>query len=220
MSNISYSWPIQLVGNGESLKTVVDKYCKTNTSQKYLLNRIADSPFVYNGTTIISGSLTLDYSRGYWDKHPLYTLISDNIVYTGSLDISKWQVDNIICYAQKSDSGIVNYKDQITSDLINSYVETNFNQASVVTMTNGSKFAIINLTFNLKNSYTANAQIELMTFPKELRPQKNVVFFGYTNRKSSFVYYSVAKNKLMFIPSVNVTPNETELNIGGSYQIS
>lgn len=123
-------------------------------------------------------------------------------------------------YAIKSDSGIVNYKDQITSDLINSYVETNFNQASVVTMTNGSKFAIINLTFNLKNSYTANAQIELMTFPKELRPQKNVVFFGYTNRKSSFVYYSVAKNKLMFIPSVNVTPNETELNIGGSYQIS
>lgn len=103
MSNISYSWPIQFVGNGASLKTVVDKYCKTNTSQKYLLNRIADSPFVYDGTTIISGSLTLDYSRGYWDKHPLYTLISDNIVYTGSLDISKWQVDNIVRYAQKSD---------------------------------------------------------------------------------------------------------------------
>lgn len=103
LSKISYSWPIRFVGNGESLRTVVNEYCKTNTSQKYLLNRIADSPFVYDGTTIISGSLTLDYSRGYWDNHPLYTLISDNIVYTGSLDISKWQVDNIVRYAQKSD---------------------------------------------------------------------------------------------------------------------
>lgn len=103
LSKISYSWPIRFVGNSESLRTVVNEYCKTNTSQKYLLNRIADSPFVYDGTTIISGSLTLDYSRGYWDNHPLYTLISDNIVYTGSLDISKWQVDNIFRYVQKSD---------------------------------------------------------------------------------------------------------------------
>ena len=60
LSNISYSWPVQFVGNGESLKTVVNKYCKSNTSQKYILNRIADSPFVYDGTTIITGSLTLD----------------------------------------------------------------------------------------------------------------------------------------------------------------
>lgn len=103
MSNISYSWPVQFVGNGESLKTVVNKYCKSNTSQKYILNRIADSPFVYDGTTIITGSLTLDYSFGYWNNHPLYTLISDNHVYTGTINMSEWKVDTIVCHATKSD---------------------------------------------------------------------------------------------------------------------
>lgn len=103
MSNISYSWPVQFVGNGESLKTVVNKYCKSNTSQKYILNRIADSPFVYDGTTIITGSLTLDYSSGYWNNHPLYTLISDNNVYTGTINMSEWKVDTIVCHATKSD---------------------------------------------------------------------------------------------------------------------
>lgn len=103
LSNISYSWPVQFVGNGESLKTVVNKYCKSNTSQKYILNRIADSPFVYDGTTIITGSLTLDYSFGYWNNHPLYTLISDNHVYTGTINMSEWKVDTIVCHATKSD---------------------------------------------------------------------------------------------------------------------
>ena len=103
LSNISYSWPVQFVGNGESLKTVVNKYCKSNTSQKYILNRIADSPFVYDGTTIITGSLTLDYSFGYWNNHPLYTLISDNHVYTGTINMSEWKVDTIVCHATKPD---------------------------------------------------------------------------------------------------------------------
>lgn len=103
LSNISYSWPVQFVGNGESLKTVVNKYCKSNTSQKYILNRIADSPFVYDGTTIITGSLTLDYSSGYWNNHPLYTLISENHVYTGTINMSEWKVDTIVCHATKSD---------------------------------------------------------------------------------------------------------------------
>ena len=103
LNNISYSWPVQFVGNGESLKTVVNKYCKSNTSQKYILNRIADSPFVYDGTTIITGPLTLDYSSGYWNNHPLYTLINDNHVYTGTINMSEWKVDTIVCQATKSD---------------------------------------------------------------------------------------------------------------------
>ena len=109
MSNISYSWPVRFVGNGESLKTVVNKYCKTNTSQKYILNRIADSPFIYNGETIVSGILTLDYSVGYWNNHPTYTFIDgSNTIYIGTLNISDWKTDVIIPTAKKSD--LLNFK--------------------------------------------------------------------------------------------------------------
>lgn len=118
LSNISYSWPVKFVGNGESLKTVVNKYCKSNTSQKYILNRIADSPFVYDGTTIISGSLTLDYSSGYWNNHPLYTLISESHVYTGTINMSEWKVDTIVCHATKSDlNTVLMYRGVIAGDL-------------------------------------------------------------------------------------------------------
>ena len=104
LSNISYSWPIHFVGNGESLKTVVNKYCKSGTSQKYILNGIADSPFVYDGTTIVSGVLTLDYSSGYWNGHPMYTFIDgSNTIYIGTLNISNWKTDVIEPGAKKSD---------------------------------------------------------------------------------------------------------------------
>lgn len=170
MSNISYSWPVQLVGNGESLKTVVDKYCKTNTSQKYLLNRIADSPFVYDGTTIISGSLTLDYSRGYWDKHPLYTLISDNIVYTGSLDISKWQVDNIVRYAQKSD---LTERTAITLTPVNSY---SFNSS----FTYGYKRnGLIEIQFQLKSAFD-RSKGQILALPSGCEAEKQVWFPVYS----------------------------------------
>ena len=104
MNDISYSWPVKFVGNGESLKTVVNKYCKSNTSQKYILNRIADSPFIYNGETIVSGILTLDYSSSYWNDHPTYTFIDgSNNIYIGTLNISNWKTDAILAGATKSD---------------------------------------------------------------------------------------------------------------------
>lgn len=104
LSDISYSWPVRFVGSGESLKTVVNKYCKSNTSQKYILNRIADSPFIYNGETIVSGILTLNYSSSYWNDHPTYTFIDgSNNIYIGTLNISNWKTDVILAGATKSD---------------------------------------------------------------------------------------------------------------------
>ena len=119
LSNISYSWPVRFVGSGESLKTVVNKYCKSNTSQKYILNRIADSPFIYNGETIVSGILTLDYSSSYWNDHPTYTFIDGrNNMYIGTLNISNWKTDVILAGATKSDlTNAIVFRGVFTGDL-------------------------------------------------------------------------------------------------------
>lgn len=117
-----------------------------------------------------------------------------------------------------SDSGIVNYKDKITSDIIENY-NNNYQQASIVTMPSGSKFAIFDLAFNVKSNYKANMQIEIMNLPVELVPKRNVVLSAFNNKRATFAYISVSSNKMVFDTSVDIT-SAMELNIIGTYQIS
>ena len=172
LSNISYSWPVQFVGNGESLKTVVNKYCKTNTSQKYILNRIADSPFIYNGETIVSGILTLDYSVSYWNNHPMYTFIDgSNTIYIGTLNISNWTVDAIVPSAKKSD---LTDRTAITLTPQNSYeFSSNYTYGY-------KRLGVVELHFQITSAFDKNTT-KILTIPDNCKPEKQVWFPVYSS---------------------------------------
>lgn len=111
----------------------------------------------------------------------------------------------------------MNYKDKITSDLISRYND-NYQQANIVTMPSGSKFAILNLAFNIKSSYQANTDIEIMYLPVEIITKKNVVLLGINDKKFAISYIRAETRAVVFIPSIDITP-DMEIDIIGTYQI-
>ena len=116
-----------------------------------------------------------------------------------------------------SKSGIVNYKDQINSSCIGNYIN-NSQQACVNTFPNGDKFAIINLAFKFSNSYTAGTEFEIMNFPTELIPSKNVVLQFYAGKSIGFAYLRAASKSIIATMPIDVSAS-TEINLLGYYQI-
>lgn len=116
-----------------------------------------------------------------------------------------------------SKSGIVNYKDQIISSCIGNYIN-NSQQACVNTFPNGNKFAIINLAFKFSNSYTSGTEFEIMNFPTELIPSKNVVLQLYAGRSIGFAYLRAASKSIIATMPIDVSAS-TEINLLGYYQI-
>ena len=116
-----------------------------------------------------------------------------------------------------SKSGIVNYKDQIISSCIGNYIN-NSQQACVNTFPNGDKFAIINLAFKFSNSYTSGTEFEIMNFPTELIPSKNVVLQFYAGKSIGFAYLRAASKSIIATMPINVSAS-TEINLLGYYQI-
>ena len=115
-----------------------------------------------------------------------------------------------------SKSGIVNYKDQINSSIGN-YIN-NSQQACVNTFPNGDKFAIINLAFKFSNSYTSGTEFEIMNFPTELIPSKNVVLQFYAGKSIGFAYLRAASKSIIATMPIDVSAS-TEINLLGYYQI-
>lgn len=116
-----------------------------------------------------------------------------------------------------SKSGIINYKDQINSSCIGNYIN-NSQQACVNTFPNGDKFAIINLAFKFSNSYTSGTEFEIMNFPTELIPSKNVVLQFYAGRSIGFAYLNAASKSIIATMPIDVSAS-TEINLLGYYQI-
>ena len=134
--------------------------------------------------------------------------------YYGRVQNGTWTWDS---YALKSDSTIVNYKDKITSDFISLY-NANSQQACVVRQTNGTKFAIINLAFKLKDGYKSGTEKELMIFPSDLVPSSNVVLQFYADRKLGFAYLNIFTRAVTVTIPIDTSSN-SELNLLGYYQI-
>ena len=137
------------------------------------------------------------------------------ILYTRRYWFGIWS--NWADIALKSDSGIVNYKDRITSDFVSSY-NGNSQQACIVTQTNGTKFAIINLSFRLKDGYKSGTEKEIMMFPLDLVPAKNVVLQFFANRKVGFAYLRSSSRTVIVTLPIDIS-SDTELDLLGNYQI-
>lgn len=180
---------------------------------------------IYSGASIINGNINNRYGCFQFNVSNGTGILEGVSVFQMILESSGisllafkngyWKT--IWSTALKSDSTIVNYKDKITSDFISLY-NANSQQACVVRQPNGTKFAIINLAFKLKNGYTSGTEKELMIFPSDLVPSSNVVLQLYADKKVGFAYLNVLTRFVTVTIPIDTSSN-SEFNLLGYYQI-